>query len=88
LIATAASGAADMQIDMLTATPRLRPFLEVVGRIGDKSHKSRKLNKDDDSYFVISLPKTLSYDEKMRRLSRLVDKVAAIEGRDMTCMVI
>jgi hypothetical protein len=75
-------------MDMLTATPWLRPFSEVVGRNGDKSHKSRKLNKDNDSCFVVSLPKTLSYDEKLRRLSRLAEKAAAIEARDMTCMVV
>jgi hypothetical protein len=70
--------------------PKLRPFLEVVGRSADESHKSRKLKKDkaNDDIIVISLPKTLSYDEKKRRLSRLAEKVAAIEGRDMTCMVV
>ena len=70
--------------------PKLRPFLEVVGRIGYKKRKSRILTigKTDDNYFVLSLPKTLSYDEKKRQLYSLAQKVAAIEGRDVTCMAV
>jgi hypothetical protein len=79
-------------MDITRATPRrkLRPFCEVVGHIRDKGRKTRKLTNDksNDEYFVITLSKNLSYDEKLRRLFRLSEKVAAIEGRDVTCMAV
>lgn len=38
------------------------------------------------SYLVLSVPKNLSYDEKMRRLALLADKVTGVEDSDAICI--
>jgi hypothetical protein len=38
------------------------------------------------SYLVLSVPKNLSYDEKMRRLALLADKVTGLEDSDAICI--
>ena len=74
---------------------RLRRFRDFIGH--QKRHKSGLKETQDYSdlqtdettdldYFVMSVPKNISYQEKMQRLSALADKVADVDGSDVICM--
>jgi hypothetical protein len=77
---------------------RLRSFKDVTKHIGRKGERSVVKESQDYSvlqpqkvtdlnYFVISVPRNISYDEKLQRLSLLADKVTDVEGSDVICMV-
>jgi len=72
---------------------RLKSFKEVMKNVG-VDHKVRRLAealdfieaqnpKVDLNYFTMSIPRHLSDQEKMERLSEVVDTITAIEDSDV-----
>jgi hypothetical protein len=80
---------------------RLRPFSEVTKYVGLKRQvarlaealdltESRQNSAVSDeiatlSYFIMSIPKNCTYEEKIDRLSEVADVVTAVEGSDVMC---
>jgi hypothetical protein len=78
---------------------RLRPFREVTKHVGlerqvarlaeslDLSESRRNSAASDEittlSYFIMSIPKNCTRDEKSDRLSEVADIVTAVEGSDV-----
>jgi len=83
---------------MLQTSPRrrLRPFREVTKHVG-LDRQVRRLAESLDltksrqdsaetttlSYFIMSIPKNCTSDEKLDRLSEVADIVTAVEGSDV-----
>ena len=81
--------------------PRLKPFKEVTRHVGvdrqirrlaealdlTKPHKNSGVSDETTtlSYFIMSIPKDCTYEEKMDRLSEVVDTILAVEGSDVMC---
>jgi len=90
-------------MDTTSSTPhrRLRSFRDVAKHIGNGRPKQRKMMQEaqdyavlqtdtfsDLNYFVLSLPKSLSFDEKVKRIAILANKVTDVEESDAICMAI
>ena len=75
---------------------RLKGFTEVVGKLGFDRQVRRlagSLNlaeaqnaKANLDYFTLSIPMSLSDEEKQERLADMVDTVTAIENSDVTLL--
>jgi hypothetical protein len=79
---------------------KLRSFGDVTGEAERKRGSKRRsvikeaknysiVQSDETtelSYLVLSVPKNLSYDEKMRRPALLADKVTGVEDSDAICI--
>jgi len=80
---------------------RLKRFTEVTGRLGVDRQvrrlaealdltKSRQNSAVSDetttlTYFVMSIPKDCTYEEKIDRLADVADTILAVEGSDVMC---
>ena len=80
---------------------KLKPFKEVTRHVGVERQlrrlaeamdltKSRQNSAVSDetttlSYFIMSIPKDCTYEEKIDRLSEIADAVLAVEGSDVMC---
>jgi hypothetical protein len=81
---------------------RLKSVQEVAGNIGRRrcstQQSLRQESQDysvlqtdettDLNYFVMSLPKDLSFDEKVKRIAILANKVTDVEESDVICMAL
>ena len=81
---------------------RLKPFKEVTKHVGIDRQvrrlaealdltKSRKDSAVSDetttlSYFIMSIPKDCTYDEKIDVLSEIADAILEVEGSDVPCI--
>jgi hypothetical protein len=80
---------------------KLQPFREVTKHVGFDRHvrrlaealdltKSRQNSAVSDetttlSYFIMSIPKDCTYEEKIDRLSEVADTILQVEGSDVMC---
>ncbi len=81
---------------------RLRSFREVTKHVGidrqlrrlaealDLTQSRQNSAVSDETttltYFIMSIPKDCTYEEKIDRLSEIADKVLAVEGSDAICL--
>ncbi len=89
-------------MQQITRPRRLRPFREVTKHVGIDRQvrrlvealdltKSRKDSAVFDetttlSYFIMSIPKDCTYDEKIDVLSEIADAILEVEGSDGLCI--
>ncbi len=80
---------------------KLKSFNEITKHVGVKHQvrrlaealdltKSRQNSAVSDetttlSYFIMSIPKDCTYEEKIDRLSEIADTILAVEGTDVMC---
>ena len=80
---------------------KLKPFREVTKHVGVDRHvrrlaealdltKPRQKSAVSDepttlSYFITSIPKDCTYEEKIDRLSEVADTILQVEGSDVMC---
>ena len=90
-----------MQNSISTPIRRVRSFRQVTKHIQWKGRANRRslmkekqdyptLETDkatDLGYAILSVPKDVTQQEKIKRLSLLVDTVMDVEGSDVLCMV-